>query len=105
MIYNLKIIISNKHDYFKRSIQNMIKQQLYDIINIINYSKENESTIYIYEIISDNNYLEFENVLINILNNIEKKIKTNYPEFTNNWNITFELNEKKSLYYKKCIVS
>jgi hypothetical protein len=105
MIYNLKIIISNKHDYFNRSIQNMIKQQLYDIINIINYSKENESTIYIYEIISDNNYLEFENVLINILNNIEKKIKINYPEFTDNWNITFELNEKKSLYYKKCIVS
>lgn len=112
MKYLIKIIINTEYIYFINSIQNILKNKLINKINIIEFFRcENRNCYYLvnYEINDhkkdnncnkiDNNFnkidnkknIEFYEYFEKIIKDEEKYIKNIYPEFLNNWDISFEI--------------
>lgn len=87
MKYILTLSISSKPEYFIKSLHLIMKDYLQKEIH--NCSIENYSYIFY----TDKNYDYVYSYISDILRINIKKIKTNYPEFTD-WNLNFKLEEK-----------
>jgi hypothetical protein len=89
MSYLIEFKINTKYIYFINAIQNVLKKKITEENNFIKYIS-NENKIYYYYMNYDNYNLLFKNIE-ELIKKYEKNIKNTYPEFLDDWNISFHI--------------
>ena len=89
MSYLIEFKINTKYIYFINAIQNVLKKKITEENSFIKYIS-NENKIYYYYTIYDNYNLLCKNIEEHI-KKYEKNIKNTYPEFLDDWNISFHI--------------